>query len=467
MKKITLTLFLIAVILCKSVAQESLDCKLNYRLAILNLKQDNGIPKNVEKAKNYLSKCIEVDDIDALALMGRIIIKENEEENYAKALKYLKKAAKEGSANAMSDLAIMYKLGLGGKSNFRRARKWFKKADKKGNDFASYSLGYMYLKGFGGAPQDYDKAVKWFKKSDYLMAKYWLGVCNYFGYGTTKNLDKASELLGEGIAYYKPNELDNNLSYIHTKVLANYKNYNEKKLSNKDVVGGWEGYILKLDWSGSYIEQTSPLSLSIKSNKSQILIDSWSIGNDDIKPVGKLLDNIFYADKLSFRGPHTSFSKDISAEQIYHVDKIKLYRKRLNGIEYLIGYMSSTVDGWEEPSSPMIFVLEKKIVLTNSSRVLSDEEANGLSKQKNSFIKLYPNPFLNDLIIRYSLEKDSEVTITLTNTKNYSTYIVESKSQQNSGEYNYLFNGNELEKGLYVVTIIVNGKRKTRTIIKN
>jgi hypothetical protein len=44
--------------------------------------------------------------------------------------------------------------------------------------------------------------------------------------------------------------------------------------------------------------------------------------------------------------------------------------------------------------------------------------------------------------------------------------IIENEKIKEKGEYRYFFNGSELRKGIYVVSVMVNNKNNTRVIIK-
>ncbi|WP_303315436.1 hypothetical protein Q4Q34_15205 [Flavivirga abyssicola] len=52
----------------------------------------------------------------------------------------------------------------------------------------------MYYKRFG-VSQNYQKAVYWFERSEAPIARYFLGLCYYFGYGVPANEDRALEIL--------------------------------------------------------------------------------------------------------------------------------------------------------------------------------------------------------------------------------------------------------------------------------
>ncbi len=55
----------------------------------------------------------------------------------------------------------MYKNGRGVPQNYRKAVKWYRLSAEQGEAIAQYNLGVVYAKGKGGI-QDYGQAHKWF-----------------------------------------------------------------------------------------------------------------------------------------------------------------------------------------------------------------------------------------------------------------------------------------------------------------
>ncbi len=81
--------------------------------------------------------------------------------DYATALRAWRPLAKQGHAEAQSNLGFMYDNGLGVPPDHAEAVKWFRKAAERGNAKAQKYLGDMYEKG-QGVPQDYAQAHMWF-----------------------------------------------------------------------------------------------------------------------------------------------------------------------------------------------------------------------------------------------------------------------------------------------------------------
>jgi hypothetical protein len=61
-------------------------------------------------------------------------------------------------------LGLCYSAGIGAAGNHTEAVKWYRKAAEQGNAEAQYKLGNSYYMG-EGVKEDYDKAVKWYRKA--------------------------------------------------------------------------------------------------------------------------------------------------------------------------------------------------------------------------------------------------------------------------------------------------------------
>ena len=105
-------------------------------------------------------------------------------------------------------------------------------------------------------------------------------------------------------------------------------------------------------------------------------------------------------------------------------------------------------------------MLKKKETFANSDQELSDEILTALSAQEDNFIKLYPNPFKTDLIISYTLDMPSFVEVKITDIQGAMNEIIQKESEQEAGYHRYYFEGSNLKKGIYVVTVFVNNEKK-------
>ena len=124
--------------------------------------------------------------------MGNLM--QNSNQLQAEAVKWYKKAAFQGHAEAQYELGANYALGFGGlKEDHSEAVKWWKNAAEQGHARAQYELGGMYHRG-EIVSQNYAEAVKlWKKAADQgdPAAVHRLGIMYYKGQGTPQNFVKA------------------------------------------------------------------------------------------------------------------------------------------------------------------------------------------------------------------------------------------------------------------------------------
>tara|TARA_R110001606_G_scaffold84439_1_gene192096 strand:+ start:372 stop:1793 length:1422 start_codon:yes stop_codon:yes gene_type:complete len=451
--------------------QEKSDCETNFNEALSYFRITNYSKKDSIKAIEILKPCLEKGDDKTQLLMGRLYNAKADEENYEKAFELFKKSAKQGNDLAMADLGVLYKYGRGCNLNFNKARRWFEKGAELGNDKASYSLGYLYLKGFGSIDQDYAKAIKWFKKSNHPMAKYWLGTCYYYGYGVDKNLQKANDLLGTNfdVIVNSPTNNDESSNTTANELVTDDLGMLSKKDESKNIniTGKWKGTLLKYDWSGNYIEQKQEVNIDFEIDSTdQSLKYLISLENQDVSGSIIQQDNIIYFESAIVKLPHTTFSEQIPNELYYEFLSSDLGLKDFNESTYLIGNLESYIPSFNEAGAPLKLVLKKTETFANTDEELSDAVLQALAEQKESFIKLYPNPFESDLIISYTLEKNSFVEIRVSDVNGTKNTLVAKGKEQEAGKHSYFFEGNNLDKGLYIVTVTVDNKKKTKIIVK-
>ena len=116
-----------------------------------------------------------------------------DKQNYAEAVKWIRKAAEQGFAAAQNNLGECYYYGQGVTKDYYEAVKWYRKAAEQGYATAQCNLGYCYDKG-QGVTQDYYEAVKWYRKAaeqGHARAQNNLGACYEDGQGVTKNITEA------------------------------------------------------------------------------------------------------------------------------------------------------------------------------------------------------------------------------------------------------------------------------------
>lgn len=98
---------------------------------------------------------------------------------------------------------------------------------------------------------------------------------------------------------------------------------------------------------------------------------------------------------------------------------------------------------------------------------LTDGELLALSQQKDPFIALYPNPFVNDALIAYALDAAAMVSVNVYDfTGNPAPITLEPGAMQTAGEHHYTLDGARFKAGMYIVKVAVGDQMYSRILIK-
>ena len=142
----------------------------------------------------------------------------DEKEDYAEAVKWYRKAAEQGHANAQYALGKCYYEGEGVTKDYAEAVKWYRKAAEQGHVHAQCVLGESYFDGHG-VTTNYTEAEKWFRKAAEqgdTDAQRMLGVCYFTGRGVSKDPSEAIKW------YRKAAEHGNALAQINLAMCYSY-----------------------------------------------------------------------------------------------------------------------------------------------------------------------------------------------------------------------------------------------------
>ncbi len=158
-----------------------------------------GVPKDKEKAAQWLEKAAEHGNVFAQVSLGGIYsLGAGVPKNYAAAVRWWKKAADQGDITAEGNLGTAYGLGMGVPKDEVESVRWHTKAAENGNAASQFSLGMFYLQG-AGVPKDEAEGVKWLRKSadqGNAAGEFWLGASYYSGKGVEKDP-------GEALRWYR------------------------------------------------------------------------------------------------------------------------------------------------------------------------------------------------------------------------------------------------------------------------
>ena len=224
----------------------------------------------------------------------------------AKAVELLEKAAKRGYKHAYHGLGMMYKQGLCGVSqDFGKAYDYFYEGADRNNGNCLYELGNLLYKGLG-CRQNYRYAIRAFLPAAEFPHKdaralYFLGVCCRNGYGVKRDSALAFKCLdcSSQLGYREAKEemkRKQGEAYMHA-VYANDARYSFVPDSLPDVRpsaadgiltdGSYSGFIVTYDWSGKYILDEQPLSMTVGRAGGE-LSGTLTVGKDEVPYRGTL-----------------------------------------------------------------------------------------------------------------------------------------------------------------------------------
>ena len=139
-----------------------------FHLASLYRMRDNGIENNSKLAFKWMLKAAEEGGAFIMTQVASMYeTGEGVERDYEKALEWYLKAGYKGEKNCYNNIGHFYRLGKGVEADYERAEYWYKRTVKE-NGWkyeALVALGIIYLTGGNNLKPDLQKAIKWFKKA--------------------------------------------------------------------------------------------------------------------------------------------------------------------------------------------------------------------------------------------------------------------------------------------------------------
>lgn len=120
-------------------------------------------------------------------------------QDFAKAVKMWKKAAKKGHVKAMFSLGYCYANGVGVDQDYDKAKEWYLMAAEENNADAQYNLGLLYVQDkINDEPDGRNPAEHWFRKAaeqGHVRAANNLAYCYAWGIGMPVAAEEAIKWL--------------------------------------------------------------------------------------------------------------------------------------------------------------------------------------------------------------------------------------------------------------------------------
>lgn len=205
-----------------------------------------GYPQDVNKAKEYYERCIELGEMfysDALSELGlELVDSKNSFFDSERGINLLSKASELGDDSATNYLGYMYEMGLYVTTDTNKAIEYYKLAAENDYPSSQYRLGRLLIDGLFGAPKDEKMAIDLFERAiqqGNLNAMEDLGICAYEGKGMPIDKNRARMLFEKCARKGLPqSQYDFALmNYLGEGGPANYKaaEYWYKKVIESDI----------------------------------------------------------------------------------------------------------------------------------------------------------------------------------------------------------------------------------------
>lgn len=121
-----------------------------------------------------------------------------------------------------------------------------------------------------------------------------------------------------------------------------------------------------------------------------------------------------------------------------------------------------------EPCNPTKSASLKSATIENNNQISTNNNNDSISLKDNSQInnvKIYPNPFSESFKIEYSLSKEGSVSIEIFNTLGNKIHNYTFKKI--AGLHNYVYDGEKLVNGIYIVKIKTEEYQNIQILLKN
>ncbi len=442
-------------------------------------------PELIDKIIDFIEPCTtrELESQASKYIAGVLMLLSDDNQIQHTGHNLISFASAHGYVPAKFDMAFIY---LRGGHNLRfhpvkysRAENEFRGLIDYHNyetDLAHYINGYINMKHFPTAQgSNYDKAKNHFEQSNHPMAKHWLAIMYYFGYGVEKDEEKALQMLSENDIYNSKVLLDflptqNNdwlpvsaevLSILDTHYPSYYPDdYNEFK-------GAYHGRMYQYDWSnkGGVIRDT-PVSFTIGlANNRRVTYSVTANENTFSSECDISRASLLFRDQpmqITLKRLHQDHrDKDTIT---YAASQLDFYETTLNGERVLIGRALGNILDWNEKAPRLQFIVKKE----NSTplRVSGKDDKSSTTLLKHSFATVSPNPIGNQFNITYTLDQAAETQVSVYDLFGQQKISLPSQGHTTAGTQTITIDSAALPSGTYVIQMTVDGQPYSKMVIK-
>lgn len=372
-------------------------------------------------------------------------------------------------------------------------------------DVVHYALGYAKLKNLVSnyridyTPANYiAEAKNHFELSNHPMAKHWLAIMHYLGYGTPEDKSKAFQMLSEN------NVLNSKTLLPHLQSLTNdwipisaeerlisLENFNTLAAAETIINGNvndvtkFQGHFLEYDWTAKGVRRYIPMTLELLVMKEQsnykevryeltmngttitglsrlqnrfgnVILGFSSYGGLTFSPLQRLLQD------------HPDKSKVTYEINALYLKETTINNKQALVAEVYFGYDEAMILEFdEEIRQPLRMVLYPETPVPAAASIADTllKAAPPLSLDKN-FATISPNPIGNEFTITYTLDQEARVQVSVYDFFGQQRINLPSQKYTSGETQTITVDSAVLLSGTYVIQMIIDGTPYSKMVIK-
>ncbi len=443
----------------------------------------------------YLAPCVAAEDITAIYITGVLTLyKDNSPFSHPRERESMDLLTKATDANykpAILHFAILKLTGEYKKitsDTYATPRLLFRKMLDLNykTDIANYGLGYIELKGLLHRNRigQYYVARRFFNASNHPMAKHWLAIMDYNGYGIINNepnKEKALQSLQENNilnskVFLESLSTQNNdwipISYDEDKLLRQgaFAAIDVNKLKNKT----FQGKFVEYDWEWRKKEVRRYLPFTIKftdNNSSQRVSYELKINGKTYTGTGSLkpswIDFSSLTLPLKVIYPDHPDKKEIK----YSLRKLLFRESAIGGnpvwlVKPFRGFAFVQDESWEEEIHNIGMLLYEEVT-TPTASIARQQNISGTKKEDADFAVISPNPINEQFTITYNFNEPTTIKVSIFDLYGNKKIDLPIERSGGIGHKTLPIDSSSLSTGIYLVQMTVNGVVYSKTISKN
>jgi len=303
------------------------------------------------------------------------------------------------------------------------------------------------------------------------MAKHWLALCQYNGFGSVENSAAALDALKENNSsnslflhdYYlnKEAHIHDSIVFPFIKQIEN-KRYASKYMwvDNNGLGTPKQAFLLEWDWAKEKITRASPVSFTMSTSDEGR--DAFSFSNEEQAIDGNA---VFLGDQAAFDGfsisiPNPHPDHEVEASLFLDIHTAQFAQTLLNEKPVVLADLEGWVANFNEPTPPL------SLLLIDPWDGLLQHERNAIGQDKKNIISNYPNSFKTDMIVRFELEQDESVRVDIYHFNQLDKYELMPTQQLTKGEHILRKDTTGWSPGVYVIQLFAGEQVYRKLIIK-